>query len=129
MEITPEKLAFIQGTKPPENGPVAKGPEPSQILSSRPEADEANERGSSRRHQHSKSARRQTERIEAASHTADPSILQGLLVPLTTRLQPETADALRRAYLEQKLARKNPATQQEIIEAALQAWLKVHAYL
>ena len=45
------------------------------------------------------------------------------LVPLTTRLRPATAQALRRAYLEQKLAGKHPDTQQEIVEAALHAWL------
>jgi hypothetical protein len=50
-------------------------------------------------------------------------------MPLTTRLQPRTANALRRAYLEQKLARREPATQQEIVEAALQAWLTLNGFL
>ena len=51
------------------------------------------------------------------------------LVAVTTRLQARTAEALRRAYLEQKLNRKEPGTQQEIIEAALQAWLRRNAFL
>jgi len=58
-----------------------------------------------------------------------PSLLGAVLVPLTTRLQPKTADALRRAYLEQKLRRQQPATQQEIVEAALVEWLNSHGYL
>lgn len=45
------------------------------------------------------------------------------LVAITTRFQPETADALRRASLERKLASKTPWTQQEIIEAAVKTWL------
>lgn len=45
------------------------------------------------------------------------------LVTLTTRLRASTAEALRRAYLEQKLRRRQPATQQEIVEEALVEWL------
>ena len=51
------------------------------------------------------------------------------LVAITTRLQARTADALRRAYLEQKLNRREPATQQEIIELAVQQWLRKNSFL
>lgn len=51
------------------------------------------------------------------------------LVAITTRLQARTADALRRAYLEQKLNRCEPATQQEIIELAVQQWLRKNSFL
>ena len=51
------------------------------------------------------------------------------LVAITTRLQARTADALRRAYLEQKLNRLEPATQQEIIELAVQQWLRKNSFL
>ncbi|QDV62020.1 hypothetical protein [Crateriforma conspicua] len=61
--------------------------------------------------------------------TAQPTLSGGALVPLTTRLQPETADALRRAYLERKLDGFTNATQQEIVEEALQAWLVNEGYL
>ena len=50
------------------------------------------------------------------------------LVAITTRLQARTAEALRRAYLEQKLNRLEPATQQEIIELALQEWLRKNSF-
>lgn len=58
--------------------------------------------------------------IPAAAH---------LLVPLTTRLQFGTARILRRACLEQKLKGALPATQQEILEAAIQEWLRQNGYL
>lgn len=51
------------------------------------------------------------------------------LVPLTTRLQPATSAALRRAYLERKLAGAVNATQQEIVEEALQSWLRSSGFL
>ena len=50
-------------------------------------------------------------------------------ISVTTRLEQGTANALRRAYLEQKLKGALPATQQEIIEIALQAWLRDNDYL
>lgn len=52
-----------------------------------------------------------------------------VFISVTTRLEQGTANALRRAYLEQKLKGALPATQQEIIEIALQAWLRDNDYL
>lgn len=60
---------------------------------------------------------------------ARPSLLGEVRVPLTTRLQSATADALRRANLEQRLKRLRPATQQDIVEIAVHEWLKRHGYL
>lgn len=119
MEITPEKLAFIQGTLPRPSEP-ARIPEPpssktaSQALT-----------GSSQQ------PKRPREKSQGSSpEVTDDSVLtEGLLVPLTTRLRPKTADGLRRAYLEQKLKRRQPATQQEIVEEALQGWLERKGYL
>jgi hypothetical protein len=51
------------------------------------------------------------------------------MISVTTRFEQQTADALRRAHLEQKLKNIAPATQQEIIEIAVQTWLKDHDYL
>lgn len=50
-------------------------------------------------------------------------------VPITTKLQYATVQALRRAYLEQKLSHSSPDTQQEIVEVAVQEWLKKHGFL
>jgi hypothetical protein len=48
---------------------------------------------------------------------------------VTTRLEQRTADALRRAHLEQKLKAMQPSTQQEIIEIAVQGWLRDNGFL
>jgi hypothetical protein len=44
-------------------------------------------------------------------------------VPLTSRVRPEIANALKRMSLERRLAGREPNTVQEIIENALDAWL------
>ena len=46
------------------------------------------------------------------------------LIPVTVRLRPEIAAALKRASLERQLSGAEPNTQQEIVEQALKPWLK-----
>ncbi len=55
--------------------------------------------------------------------------LVNMLVPLTTRLSPSTAAALKRAGLEQKLYGRQPGTVQEIAEEAIKEWLNGQGYL
>ena len=55
--------------------------------------------------------------------------LGNVLVPLTTRLHPEIALALKRASLEQRLRGLSPATVQEIVEQSVTHWLQSHGYL
>ena len=55
--------------------------------------------------------------------------MANLLIPLTTRLQPSTAAALKRAGLEQKLRGQNPAAVQEIVEIAVSEWLEQNHFL
>ncbi len=45
------------------------------------------------------------------------------LIPITVRLRPEIAGALKRASLERQLASAEFFSQQEIVERALAAWL------
>ncbi len=45
------------------------------------------------------------------------------LIPITVRLRPEIAGALKRAALERQLAAAEFFSQQEIVERALTAWL------
>lgn len=54
--------------------------------------------------------------------------LANVLIPLTTRLQPDTALALKRASLEQRLRGRSPATVQEIVEQSVSRWLQTHGY-
>ena len=46
------------------------------------------------------------------------------LIPITVRLSPEIAGALKRLSLERQVARADYFSQQEIVERALKAWLQ-----
>jgi hypothetical protein len=69
---------------------------------------------------------------QSAAPTPSPSPGLGGLggrVPLTTRIRPELAAALKRASLERQLAGQTPNTVQDILEQALEPWLKDRGYL
>jgi hypothetical protein len=48
--------------------------------------------------------------------------------PLTTRIRTDLFEALKRASLERQLAKQDPHTVQDILEEALEPWLKNHGY-
>ena len=50
------------------------------------------------------------------------------LIPVTVRLSPEIAGALKRASLERQLARAEYFSQQEIVERCLRVWLQEQGY-
>lgn len=49
--------------------------------------------------------------------------------PLTTRIRSDFATALKRASLERQLSGTTPNTLQEILEEALEPWLRAHGYV
>lgn len=49
--------------------------------------------------------------------------------PISTRLRTDLADALQRASLTRKLEKVEPNTLTEILEAAVEPWLRDHGYL
>ena len=51
------------------------------------------------------------------------------LIPVTVRLRPEIAGALKRASLERQLAGEDIYTQQDLVEQALEPWLRDEGYL
>ncbi|RUL81770.1 hypothetical protein [Tautonia sociabilis] len=51
------------------------------------------------------------------------------LIPVTVRLRPEIAGALKRASLERQLSGEELYTQQDIVEQALEPWLRAEGYL
>lgn len=51
------------------------------------------------------------------------------LIPVTVRLKPEIAAALKRASLERQLAGEEVFTQQDLVEEALEPWLQGEGYL
>lgn len=152
MDLSPEAAAFIRGNSSgevPPATPVETSPQPPIPVSvSEPMHPEAvapvreivrNEdkkvqnpielenvvenSAVDRKRVRSRSRVGETPRHEAAYGMAN------LLVPLTTRLSPSTAAALKRAGLEQKLYGRQPGTVQEIAEEAIAAWLKDSGYL
>lgn len=49
--------------------------------------------------------------------------------PITTRARPEVASALKRASLQRQLAGASPSSMQDIMEVALENWLKENGHL
>ncbi len=128
--LTPEKLAFIRGDN------ATKADDAPGVLSAR-QSEQAVAETAVELQEPTESDRLTKTHRGRTSTVAKDTVLKSnsrlanddYLVAITTRLQARTAEALRRAYLEQKLNRREPATQQEIIEAALQTWLRKHAFL
>lgn len=60
-----------------------------------------------------------------------PSVLSPPLsrTPLSTKLREDFAKALKRASLERQLHGQEPNTLQDILEEAIEPWLKQHGYL
>ena len=65
----------------------------------------------------------------ARSRRKSPGIAPVGLIPVTVRLRPELAGALKRASLERQLAGEEAYTQQELVEQALEPWLKSLGYI
>src|SRR5262245_41467032 len=115
LKMTPEQKAFIEnggGTTRPVQPPSAS--ESQATGKQREDEPEAAPAASGRMW-------RRSRRRPGGRGTLPPveGTLLGvanLLVPLTTRLRPATAEILKRAGLEQKLRGQSPATVQEIVE-------------
>lgn len=124
MEMTPAKAAFISGK------PVEAVKEAIRIVPEKPEVEQPEVMSEAEEDKAPKAASSPRRRKgEGTSVEAHNSFVGELLVSLTTRIQPRTANALRRAHLEQKLRHAKPDTQQDIIEEALSAWLSRNGFL
>jgi hypothetical protein len=64
--------------------------------------------------------------VATSTPTPHPPIARA---PISTRIRAEMAAALKRASLERQLAGIEPYTLQDILEAAIEPWLKAHDYL
>ena len=138
LALTPDKLAFIQGATAQAATvvaePVIEVPDTMEpiVAAAEQQREEGREeprvlRASSRPHN------RRSVRPKSDNRPTDSDMqmlgMANLLVPLTTRLQPSTAAALKRAGLEQKLRGQNPSTVQEIVEIAVSEWLEQNHFL
>lgn len=126
MDMTPEKLAFIKGQSKNTLSPTVASPAKAEertieieVSPKEPQAVSEPVPARTRR-----SARRSNQETPGASE-----VLDQVLVPVTIRLPHRTAQALRRAYLEQRLKHAKPDTQQDIVEEALGDWLSRQGFL
>jgi hypothetical protein len=82
------------------------------------------------RESHANSRRPATSSSTQRSVKSKPTRLQPVgLIPVTIRMRPEIAGALKRASLERQLSGEDLFTQQEIVESALEPWLEGEGYL
>ncbi len=140
MKLTPEKLAFIRSADTGKPGPSQPGKSDEVTTSdislqirqeARSEAamPETSTRSLPEHENGGGQPKRKRKPAEMESREANDDFYGPILAPITTRLSPATADALRRACLEQKLARRRPHTQQDIVERAVVTWLEANGFL
>lgn len=128
LDLSPEKRAFIQSGTPTVQPLKETVQIPAANAALEPVEAPTVEQEQKERPQRRSRSRRQ---VRAPLPYGDEPLLgiANLLVPLTTRLQPTTAAALKRAGLEQKLRGQTPSTVQEIAEEAIQEWLRDYGFL
>lgn len=69
------------------------------------------------------------EAIKSIPSTPSPSTGTTARAPLSTRIRSDYAAALKRASLERQLARMEPHTISDILDEALEPWLRTNGYL
>ena len=115
---TPDSLdgdlvrAFVKQEPVPVDPPRAEPVELS-VLVSQPEAPKSSENNDARR----------------PKKKSRNNVVPIGLIPVTVRLRPEIAGALKRASLERQLNGESLFTQQELVEQVLEPWLKREGYL
>ena len=111
LDISLENVSFIQ------NGTAGENPRPGIA------------QNSDRRNALDSATKPSSMGGPAASDQASFPGLSRILVPLTTRLNPTTLQALRRACLEQRLQYRTPDSVQQIVEEAIRDWLRDRGFL
>ena len=119
--VDPHLMRAFINQDPPDAGQVVPQPADDSIPSSE-------ENPSPGERANSPIARRQPKTVPFKRPKAS-SLHAALLVPVTVRLKPEIADALKRASLQRQLNGIETYTQQDIVEDALTPWLKSEGLL
>jgi hypothetical protein len=65
----------------------------------------------------------------AATNEKPPAAIAPARVPLSTRMRGDFAEALKTASLERQLKKIQPNTLTDILEEAVEPWLRQHGYL
>jgi len=66
---------------------------------------------------------------KSAEPQTDAAVMTPGLIPIHVRVRPEIAGALKTAALQRELRGVEPFTKREIVEQALEPWLKKNGYL
>lgn len=134
LTLSPDKLAFIHGGGKPANESVSE-PVLTKIAEVLATPDETRQPEpelppvpAARRGRKPRTASQEVEPSADFNDRLSFEGYQAIWVPLTTRLSPATAEALRRAALELRLQRRKPHTQQEIVESAIRHWLRTNGF-
>ncbi len=69
------------------------------------------------------------EGAKSATVTSPTAAQQTARAPISTRIRADMAAALKRASLERQLSGTEPHTLQDILEEAIEPWLKTNGYL
>jgi hypothetical protein len=64
-----------------------------------------------------------------ATNEQPPAAIPPARVPLSTRMRGDFAEALKTASLERQLKKIQPSTLTDILEEAVEPWLRKHGYL
>ena len=142
LELTPDKLAFINGLPSDKRNPTVDR-DHSPIILPALEAEQGTVVGENvnlkddvafeppriQRRRKSATAYSAATINKAPENHGAGMTLGNVLVALTTRLDQETALALKRASLEQRLRGLSPATVQEIVKQSVTYWLQSYGYL
>lgn len=147
LDVSPDKLAFIKGGVPTEQkiepmasefapqplvtqttiplvaAPIAAQNDGDRVIELENPIQDPESTGSTVRKARNRTRREQPNNDERMAGVSN------LLSPITTRLTPTVAVALKRAGLEQRLYGRQPGTVQEIAEEAIKEWLSGQGYL
>ncbi len=123
--LAPEKIAFIESG--PNTGNESGRSEPERARKTTTIDIETSKSANADHGQAKPKSARRSSRGHLQPEATE--ILDEVLVPVTIRLPRRISQALRRAYLEQKLKNAKPDTLQEIGEEAMTNWLNKNGYL
>jgi hypothetical protein len=124
LAMTPDKLAFIHGNGDKQQTVKVEA----AVASGNAVSEQQVQKQTSRPRRSSRPRALASEAPARPSVDSETRYIDQILVPLTTRIRPGTANALKRVCLEQKLSRRKPDSAQEIVELALSHWLAQHGF-
>ncbi len=121
--------SFVTQNKPSER-PVAEAPKPLEEIRVVKRSQETTPSPASRERPRDVSVTPSSESKPVHQKPKKPNRFHPVgLIPVTVRLRPEIAGALKRASLERELAGEDVFTQQAIVEEALEPWLADAGFL